>query len=163
MVVKKNTPCKDSEASEDPNCLQGIEFQTKYESTLPPEDESDGDSTSSGDSETEQTKDTQSSASVDTEDSDKDKESTETPSKTQEKSKQDQSRRRRKPFRSEDPLFWFGILVPPSLRNAKHSFSDAVRDTVPQLASVALEMRAVEDLVRDLRKEIEEQTAAPGT
>lgn len=163
-VIAKHTPCKnDSEAPETWNSLDGIQFQTKNESTLPPEDESDGDETSSSDTETKKTKDKDDQSNpVDGNGSGKD-ESTETVSETQDENKRNRSGRRRKPFRSEDPLSWFGILVPPSLRNAKQSFSDAVNDTIPQLASVALEMRVVEGLVGDLRKEINGEPATPGT
>ncbi|KAH8703805.1 hypothetical protein BGW36DRAFT_287395 [Talaromyces proteolyticus] len=61
----------------------------------------------------------------------------------------------RKPFRSDDPISWYGILVPPSLRSAQKSFTEAIDSDIPQLASVLGEMRCVENLVRELRKEIE--------
>ena len=50
----------------------------------------------------------------------------------------------RKRFRSSDPLTWYGILVPPSLRSAQKSFTEAVEKQIPALASVVAEMQAVE-------------------
>lgn len=50
----------------------------------------------------------------------------------------------RKKFRSSDPLTWYGILVPPSLRSAQKSFTEAIEKQVPALASVVAEMQAVE-------------------
>ena len=56
-------------------------------------------------------------------------------------SKPSQPRQR---FRSSDPLTWYGILVPPSLRSAQKSFTEAVEKQIPALASVVAEMQAVE-------------------
>ena len=50
----------------------------------------------------------------------------------------------RKRFRSSDPLTWYGILVPPSLRSAQKSFTEAIEKQIPALASVVAEMQAVE-------------------
>lgn len=58
----------------------------------------------------------------------------------------------RKKFRSSDPLTWYGILVPPSLRSSQKSFTDTVEKQIPALASVVAEMQAVEkeiDRARD--------------
>ncbi|KAL1963761.1 hypothetical protein VTN77DRAFT_7827 [Rasamsonia byssochlamydoides] len=60
----------------------------------------------------------------------------------------------RKPFRSDDPLSWYGILVPPSLKNAQRSFTEAIDGNIPELATVISEMRQVEQRVYSLRKEI---------
>lgn len=59
----------------------------------------------------------------------------------------------KEPFRPSDPISWYGILVPPSLRNAQKSFTIAMVDYVPELASVITEMRKVEDKVDKLRSE----------
>ncbi|KAF9888396.1 hypothetical protein FE257_008674 [Aspergillus nanangensis] len=53
------------------------------------------------------------------------------------------NRSKQKP-RSSDPLRWYGILVPPSLRNAQKSFTNAVEDYLPALSSVVVEMQTVE-------------------
>jgi hypothetical protein len=60
----------------------------------------------------------------------------------------------RKPFRSDNPLSWYGILVPPSLKTAQQSFTQVIAGTVPKLASVGYEMRDLESRVRDLRTEM---------
>jgi hypothetical protein len=60
----------------------------------------------------------------------------------------------RKKFRSSDPIHWYGILVPLSLRNAQTSFTGAVETQVPELAGVVVEMRAVEDEISQLRKKL---------
>lgn len=65
-----------------------------------------------------------------------------------------------KKFRSDDPIHWYGILVPPSLRTAQKSFTDAVQHQVPDLAGVIVEMRAVEERITQLRKELEPSTEA---
>lgn len=59
-----------------------------------------------------------------------------------------------KKFRSSDPIHWYGILVPLSLRNAQTSFTGAVETQVPELAGVVVEMRAVEDEINQLRKKL---------
>jgi coiled-coil domain-containing protein 115 len=64
----------------------------------------------------------------------------------------------RRLFRSDDPISWYGILVPPSLRNAQRSFTDAVDGGIPQLMTVVRDMQYVESLVYDLRRQI--KTAA---
>lgn len=55
------------------------------------------------------------------------------------------------PSASRDPLRWFGVLVPPSLRAAQGSFACAIEGPVPQLARVVGEMREVEGKVDKLR------------
>jgi hypothetical protein len=59
-----------------------------------------------------------------------------------------------KKSRSSDPLHWFGILVPPSLRNAQKSFTDGIQNEVPALAAVVVEMRGLEDQIKRLRTEL---------
>lgn len=53
-----------------------------------------------------------------------------------------------------DPLRWFGILVPPALRTAQSTFVAAVEGSVPQLASVARELRRQEMEIGRVRKQI---------
>lgn len=57
-------------------------------------------------------------------------------------------------FHSDDPIHWYGILVPASLRNAQRSFTEAVQSEVPELAGVVVEMRALEQRITKLRTEI---------
>lgn len=62
----------------------------------------------------------------------------------------DSSRRPRKPV---NPLHWYGVLVPPSLRAAQSSFACAVEDQIPRLLTVQAEMENLETQIRRLRIE----------
>ena len=53
-----------------------------------------------------------------------------------------------------DPLKWFGILTPPTLRSSQESFKGAVREIVPELANTVVEMKVVEIEVRRARKKL---------
>lgn len=61
----------------------------------------------------------------------------------------------KKRFHSNDPIHWYGILVPSSLRNAQRSFTEAAQSQVPELAGVTVEMRALEQQITKLRTELE--------
>ncbi|OJD27170.1 hypothetical protein ACJ73_01441 [Blastomyces percursus] len=52
---------------------------------------------------------------------------------------------------SFNPLNWFGILVPPALRNAQQSFCTALEGPITTLAGVITEMHEVEREVEALR------------
>ncbi|KAF4254586.1 hypothetical protein KXW28_005198 [Aspergillus fumigatus] len=56
--------------------------------------------------------------------------------------------------RFSDPIHWYGILVPPSLRSAQRSFTEAVEQYLPKLASVVVEMQTVEREVERLRSQL---------
>lgn len=60
-----------------------------------------------------------------------------------------------KKFRSNDPIHWYGILVPPSLRTAQESFRGAVMTEVPELAETIVEMRVLEQQITQLRTELD--------
>ncbi|KAF4769001.1 hypothetical protein N7455_008446 [Penicillium solitum] len=60
-----------------------------------------------------------------------------------------------KKFRSADPIHWYGILVPQSLRRAQDSFANAIENQVPDLASTTVEMRALEQQISQLRARLE--------
>lgn len=64
----------------------------------------------------------------------------------------------RKKFRSDDPIYWYGILVPPSLRNAQKSFTEGIRTQVPELAGTIVEMRTVEQKITQLRAKLGSST-----
>ncbi|KAJ9297065.1 hypothetical protein DTO271G3_4826 [Paecilomyces variotii] len=51
---------------------------------------------------------------------------------------------------SPDPLRWYGVLVPPSLRSAQRSFVTAT-ESISELASITTEIRNVEERVSKLR------------
>ncbi|KAM3512850.1 hypothetical protein MY11210_003480 [Beauveria gryllotalpidicola] len=52
----------------------------------------------------------------------------------------------------DDPIRWFGVLVPQALRDAQSHARRAVQDVMPRLASVQAEMAHVEIEVRRARK-----------
>ncbi|EME38637.1 hypothetical protein DOTSEDRAFT_75408 [Dothistroma septosporum NZE10] len=60
------------------------------------------------------------------------------------------------PLHPHDPIRWFGILVPPSLRTAQTFFSSAVfaRDGMTTAVQAACDMRIIEADIRRLRKEL---------
>lgn len=59
-----------------------------------------------------------------------------------------------KKFRSTDPIHWHGILVPQSLRQAQASFTTAIDQQVPDLASTILEMRNLEHQISELQAQL---------
>lgn len=65
-----------------------------------------------------------------------------------------ETKRVRKKFRSDDPIYWYGILVPPSLRTAQRSFTDAIQTQVPDLAGTIIEMRALGQKITQVRTKL---------
>jgi coiled-coil domain-containing protein 115 len=57
---------------------------------------------------------------------------------------------------SDDPISWFGVLVPQSLRNVQNSFTSVVETIVPQLVNVMMDMREAELKIYDLRNKVGE-------
>lgn len=53
-----------------------------------------------------------------------------------------------------DPLHWFGILVPPPLRNAQASFVAVIQGPVDSASNASISMRRIEHDIRRLRKDI---------
>ncbi|KAL4805502.1 hypothetical protein BDV18DRAFT_161154 [Aspergillus unguis] len=89
-------------------------------------------------------------------------ESTETPQDPADSSKSEpesdtKSDPVRQKSRTSDPIRWYGILVPPSLRNAQKSFIEAVESSITQLASVIVEMQVAEKEISRLRTQLERQ------
>jgi hypothetical protein len=58
------------------------------------------------------------------------------------------------PLPPPDPIRWFGILVPPTLRSAQASFVSAVEGPLPQLANLARDLRQQEIDIGRLRKQL---------
>ncbi|KAF4310405.1 hypothetical protein GTA08_BOTSDO02220 [Botryosphaeria dothidea] len=56
--------------------------------------------------------------------------------------------------RPDDPIRWFGILVPPALRSAQSTFVKTVEGPVPKLVNLAAEMRELEIEIGRARKAI---------
>ena len=52
-----------------------------------------------------------------------------------------------------NPLNWYGVLVPASLRAAQTSFICVVEESIPQLLNTQLEMTDLESQIRELRIE----------
>ena len=152
-----------------------IQFKVEYKSVLDKKDDNEGDKTKEGDekdakssamdivagSDNKTEKETSASgiATPPTQtqdinndnDYDQDKDSSATDNSTKRST-------RKKIFRSDDPISWYGILVPSSLKSAQKSFIEAVDGGIPQLVSVMQDMRCLEDMVYDLRREIEGST-----
>lgn len=61
---------------------------------------------------------------------------------------------------ARDPIRWFGVLVPPALREAQRQSVAAVEDVIPRLVSVQAEMAHVEIEVRRARKKRAKASAA---
>jgi hypothetical protein len=53
-----------------------------------------------------------------------------------------------------DPLRWFGILVPPALRSAQSNFVSVVEGAIPQLATLAKDLRSQEIEIGRVKKQI---------
>lgn len=62
-----------------------------------------------------------------------------------------------KKFRSSDPIHWYGILVPQSLRKTQASFTAAIDKEVPDLASITVEMRTLEQRISKLRAQVKSE------
>lgn len=54
----------------------------------------------------------------------------------------------------KDPIRWFGILVPPALRSAQQTFISIVEGPIPQLATIARDLRSQEIEIGRVRKQI---------
>ncbi|KAJ5971048.1 uncharacterized protein N7479_000966 [Penicillium vulpinum] len=68
-----------------------------------------------------------------------------------------------KKFRSADPIHWYGILVPQSLRRAQDCFANAIDNQVPDLASTTVEMRALEQQIIQLRAQLKTESSGATT
>lgn len=56
--------------------------------------------------------------------------------------------------KSTDPLHWYGILVPPQLRNSQSSFVAAVNGPLADAINAANAMRTLDVDIRKIRKDI---------
>lgn len=61
---------------------------------------------------------------------------------------------------ARDPLRWFGVLTPLSLRQTQACAAEAVDEVVPRLASLSAEMQDLEIQVRRARKKRAKERAA---
>ncbi|KAI7788021.1 hypothetical protein LA080_013326 [Diaporthe eres] len=61
---------------------------------------------------------------------------------------------------ARDPLRWFGVLTPLSLRQTQACAAEAVEQVVPRLASLSAEMQGLEIQVRRARKKRAKERAA---
>lgn len=55
---------------------------------------------------------------------------------------------------SSDPIRWFGILVPSSLRSSQSSFISAVERPIPEIATLVNDIRKKEIDIGRVRKQI---------
>ncbi|KAI9819154.1 MAG: hypothetical protein M1827_007310 [Pycnora praestabilis] len=58
---------------------------------------------------------------------------------------------------SQDPLRWFGILVPPSLRSAQADFNEVVEDSIPKLVLVTQKLAPLENEIYGIREKLTTQ------
>ena len=63
--------------------------------------------------------------------------------------------------KSPDPLHWFGILVPQTLRQCQSSFISAVSSTIPALINTLTQMGDLEIRITNLRIELRLQSEGP--
>lgn len=56
------------------------------------------------------------------------------------------------PAPSKDPLKWYGILVPPALRQCQNHFRTTVSSTIPQLLNATSAMQSLEAQIWDVRR-----------
>jgi len=58
------------------------------------------------------------------------------------------------PLPAKDPLKWYGILVPPPLRQCQTHFQHVVSSSIPDLLSTTSEMQHLEEQIWGLRREL---------
>lgn len=58
------------------------------------------------------------------------------------------------PTPSKDPLKWYGILVPPSLRQCQTNFHNAVTSTIPDILTTGSAMQSLEAQIWHVRREM---------
>ncbi|KAJ5710839.1 hypothetical protein N7488_004995 [Penicillium malachiteum] len=73
------------------------------------------------------------------------------------KSSYEEEKKKEQPnkFQSDDPIYWFGVLVPSSLRTAQKAFTEGIQRQIPELAAVTVEMRGLEKQIRHLRTKLD--------
>ncbi|EHY55929.1 hypothetical protein HRR83_006693 [Exophiala dermatitidis] len=54
----------------------------------------------------------------------------------------------------KDPLKWYGILVPPTLRHCQSHFSSSVASTIPRLLSTISALKTLDSEIRRVRREL---------
>ncbi|KAL2868463.1 uncharacterized protein BJX67DRAFT_59216 [Aspergillus lucknowensis] len=55
---------------------------------------------------------------------------------------------------TSDPIRWYGLLVPSSLRSAQKAFTGVVEGNLPELASIVVQMQAAEKEICRLRRKL---------
>jgi coiled-coil domain-containing protein 115 len=79
---------------------------------------------------------------------------TSSPSTTMPKYSPESKAKAKAPPSKRDPLNWYGILVPPPLRQAQATFISAVENSIPQLLNTSTSMRDLETQITNLRTEL---------
>lgn len=64
------------------------------------------------------------------------------------------------PIEFRDPLRWFGILVPPKLRESQHSFTSAIEGPLRHLIAAERGMWEIEVEIRKIRKAMKRERKA---
>ncbi|KAL4894133.1 hypothetical protein BDV59DRAFT_175906 [Aspergillus ambiguus] len=146
---------RDADPSVNPNTFQ-YTFNIESVTTEEPEDDPKSDGPSEKDDSAEDTsssKDTTKDRSCVVSESSTPSETNESNEPASVSSSTSRPKSKTKP-RSSDPLRWYGILVPPSLRSAQRSFTDAVEGHLAELASVVVEMQMAEKDIARVREEL---------
>jgi len=148
------TPSKDTEESEDP--IEAINYGHTFAIECTPDNR--GDEQGKGKGACESPSDTASSDEnpdyfKESENNTREPDDASTPENVKTESTAQELKPIKK-FRSSDPITWYGILVPPSLRSAQRSFTEAVSEHLPELASVIVAMRAVEKEIKEARSRL---------
>ncbi|KAJ4357371.1 uncharacterized protein N0V89_001946 [Didymosphaeria variabile] len=128
---------------EEGNAIFSIECSVK-------ESKAKTEESSSPDADSAATKETGPSAEADT-DGEKDSTTSDKPaSKADDPTEKDEEKK----SPSNDPIRWFGVLVPPALRSAQASFVSAVEGPVVEISNLVKELRQQEIEIGRVRKQI---------
>jgi hypothetical protein len=136
-----------------------IEINVEYNSVLP-KDEDKGTTQESDKTTLESENANREHETLETEDEGQDTGTTTPPTSSENQDSKENPAEEIKPpkvkrFRSDDPISWYGILVPPSLRTAQTSFTESVNSDIPQLVTTINEIKQIESLIYRLRKDID--------
>jgi hypothetical protein len=98
---------------------------------------------------------TESTSNEKSPDSDKSSDEKEQENKAEEREHEDKPDDKEKAHNKvRDPIHWYGILVPPSLRSCQKSFISAIDDPIIHAANSAQALHRIDIDIRKLRKDI---------
>jgi len=77
--------------------------------------------------------------------------------KEKEKEKKEQTRIAETDKKYNDPVSWFGCLIPPEVRQGKEAFSAGLENLV-RVAEIRRQMRRIEEEIHKLKKKLRQAT-----